>query len=170
MTAFKQALTSATRRREPGQAGSLRPGLVNHRDVDTTMPPARAPLCVCCLATHVTGIEQRDAQSSRSTSSQNRDRAGPLSATMHVWSIEERLRNWGSERRGSYDPVDAGLVDAAWRRLHVRHRDLLQMVYLWKAGREVVCRRLKIRRHPAQFFELEVAAAKAALKRILNPG
>ncbi|CAN7306502.1 hypothetical protein LJR034_001464 [Caballeronia sp. LjRoot34] len=169
MTAVKQASTPATQRREPGQAGSLRPGLVNHRDVDTGTPPAQAQLCGCCLATHGTGIEQRDAQPGGSTRSQNRDRDEPRSAIMNVLSLEERLRNWGRERRGSYDTVDARLVDAAWRRLHVSHRELLQMVYLWKAGREVVCRRLKIRRHPAQIFELEVAAAKAALKRILDP-
>ncbi|WP_260858701.1 hypothetical protein [Paraburkholderia sp. BCC1885] len=168
MTAVKQELMSAMRRREPGQGGSVRPGLVNHRHVDTGVAPARVQLCGCCQATHVKDIVQRGAQSSGSTSPRNRDRAAPRSATMHVLSLEERLRNWGRERRGSYDPIDARVVDAAWRRLHVRHRELLQMIYLWKAGREVVCRRLKIRRHPAQIFELEVAAAKAALKNIIE--
>lgn len=90
-----------------------------------------------------------------------------MNAVMHR-SLEERLLNWGRERRGVYDPQDAQLVDAAWRRLDPRHRDLLIMIYVWKAGREVACRRLKIRRHPPHFFELELAAAKAAIRKLLE--
>jgi hypothetical protein len=82
--------------------------------------------------------------------------------------LEERLCNWGRERRGVYDPEDGQRVDAAWRRLDSYHRELLRMVYVWKAGREVACRRLKIRRHPSQIFELELASAKAAIKKILD--
>lgn len=88
--------------------------------------------------------------------------------TMMHRSLEERLRNWGRDRRGVYDPQDAQRVEAAWRRLDPRHRDLLIMIYVWKAGREVACRRLKIRRHPPHFFELELAAAKVAIRKLLE--
>ncbi|WP_144156330.1 hypothetical protein [Paraburkholderia sp. BCC1885] len=90
-----------------------------------------------------------------------------MSTVMHR-SLEERLRNWGRERRGVHDPEDARRLDAAWRRLDPRHRELLRLIYVWKAGREVACRRLKIRRHPPHFFELELAAAKVAISRLLE--
>jgi hypothetical protein len=77
--------------------------------------------------------------------------------------LARRLENWGSASRGAYDPVDAARVMKAWQTLHPRHRDMLRMVYLWHAGREVVCRRLRIPRRPAQRFELELAAARSAL-------
>jgi hypothetical protein len=82
--------------------------------------------------------------------------------------LEERLRNWASENRGWYDPVDAARIDQAWQRLASRHKEMLRMVYLWHADREVVCRRLKIARRPWQKYELELASAKAALARLLH--
>jgi hypothetical protein len=82
-------------------------------------------------------------------------------------SVESRLDNWASSSRGRNDPVDALMIDSAWRRLDRRHRDMLQMVYLWRAGREVVCRRLRIPRHPRSRYDLELAAAKQALARLL---
>jgi hypothetical protein len=82
-------------------------------------------------------------------------------------SLDERLRNWGQSNRGAHDPVDAEYVTRAWRTLPPRNRDLLRMVYLWHASREVVCRRLKIARHPRQHFDLELHAAQSALARAL---
>ncbi|MCA8024762.1 hypothetical protein [Burkholderia cepacia] len=82
-------------------------------------------------------------------------------------SLDERLRNWGQSNRGTHDPVDAEYVTRAWRTLPPRNRDLLRMVYLWHASREVVCRRLKIARHPRQHFDLELHAAQSALARAL---
>lgn len=84
--------------------------------------------------------------------------------------LSRRLENWGNATRGAYDPVDAARVTKAWLTLHPRHRDMLRMIYLWQAGREVVCRRLRIPRHPAQRFELELAAARAALAQALDSG
>lgn len=85
-------------------------------------------------------------------------------------SLDERLRNWGQSNRGAYDPVDAECVTRAWRTLPPRHRDFLRMVYLWHASREVVCRRLKIVRHPRHLFDLELRAARSALARALEAG
>lgn len=84
--------------------------------------------------------------------------------------LVRRLENWGNAARGAYDAVDAARITKAWQTLHPRHRDVLRMVYLWHAGREVVCRRLRIPRRPAQRFELELAAARAALARALDGG
>ncbi|MBB4515419.1 MULTISPECIES: hypothetical protein [Paraburkholderia] len=81
--------------------------------------------------------------------------------------LARRLENWGNASRGAFDPVDAARITKAWRTLHLRHRDMLRMVYLWHARREVVCRRLCIPRRPAQCFDLELAAARAALARAL---
>lgn len=83
-------------------------------------------------------------------------------------SLDARLDNWASAGRGPYDPADALQIDAAWRRLATRQRELLRMMYLWRAGREVVCRRLRIPRHPWSRFELELASAKQALARSLT--
>lgn len=83
-------------------------------------------------------------------------------------SLDVRLDNWASAGRGSYDPVDAVRIEEAWRRLAVRQRDLLRMVYLWRAGREVVCRRLRIPRSPWCRYELELASAKQALASLLT--
>lgn len=82
--------------------------------------------------------------------------------------LGRRLVNWGNAARGAYDPVDAARITKAWETLHPRHRDMLRMVYLWRANREVICRRLHIPRRPAQRFELELAAARAALARALE--
>jgi hypothetical protein len=82
--------------------------------------------------------------------------------------LMQRLENWGNAARGAYDPVDAACITQAWQTLHARHCDLLRMVYLWHAGREVVCRRLRIPRRPAQHFELELAAACTALAQALE--
>ncbi len=85
-------------------------------------------------------------------------------------SLDERLRNWGQSNRGAHDPVDAEYVTRAWRTLPPRNRDLLRMVYLWHASREVVCRRLKIARHPRQHLDLELHTARSALARALAEG
>ena len=82
-------------------------------------------------------------------------------------SLDARLDNWANAGRGSYDAVDAGRIELAWQRLATRQRDLLRMVYLWRAGREVVCRRLKIPRNPWNRYELELAFAKQALTSLL---
>ena len=82
--------------------------------------------------------------------------------------LARRLENWGNTSRGAYDPVDAARITKAWETLHPRHRDMLRMVYLWHADQEVVCRRLRIPRRPAQRFALELAAARAALARALK--
>lgn len=85
-------------------------------------------------------------------------------------SLDERLRNWGQSNRGAYDPSDAERVTRAWRTLQPRHREVLRMVYLWHASREVVCRRLKIVRHPRHLFDFELRAARSALARALEEG
>ncbi|WP_213297173.1 hypothetical protein [Paraburkholderia sacchari] len=82
--------------------------------------------------------------------------------------LMQRLENLGNASRGAYDPVDAARITRAWHTLHPRHLDLLRMVYLWHAGREVVCRRLRIPRRPPELFEQELAAASAALARALE--
>ncbi|MEX3960288.1 hypothetical protein B0G57_12611 [Trinickia symbiotica] len=83
-------------------------------------------------------------------------------------SVDARLDNWASVNRGHYDPVDAALVEQAWQRLAPRHMELLRMAYLWRAGREVICRRLKIPRCPWRRYELELASAKDALAGLLS--
>ncbi|AIP33923.1 hypothetical protein DR64_8002 [Paraburkholderia xenovorans LB400] len=84
--------------------------------------------------------------------------------------LGRRLANWGNAARGAYDPVDAARITKAWETLHPRHRDMLRMVHLWHADQEVICRRLRIPRRPAQRFALELAAARAALARALETG
>jgi len=91
-----------------------------------------------------------------------------MSRDLALAPLRQRLENWGNASRGAYDPVDAARITKAWQTLHIRHRDMLRMVYLWHAPREVVCRRLHIPRRPAQCFELELAAARAALARALE--
>ncbi|MEM5295633.1 hypothetical protein VSR82_14990 [Burkholderia sp. JPY481] len=83
-------------------------------------------------------------------------------------SLEFRLDNWANAPRGAYDPIDAARIEAAWRCLDPRHRELLRVVFLWHAGREVACRRLRIPRHPRSRYELELAAAEHALARLLE--
>ncbi len=82
-------------------------------------------------------------------------------------SLDARLDNWASASRGSYDPVDAQCIEHAWQRLSVRQRELLRMAYLWRAGREVICRRLGISRYPWHGYELELSSAKRALAGLL---
>jgi hypothetical protein len=82
-------------------------------------------------------------------------------------SLDARLDNWASAGRGAYDPVDADHIERAWRRLAVPQRDLLRMAYLWRAGREVICRRLSIPRYPWRRYELELSRAKQALAGLL---
>ncbi|WP_153141900.1 hypothetical protein [Paraburkholderia agricolaris] len=82
-------------------------------------------------------------------------------------SLDARLDNWANATRGSYDAIDAGRIERAWQRLAAHQRDLLRMVYLWRAGREVVCRRLKIPRNPWCRYEVELASAKQALASVL---
>ncbi|WP_258002399.1 hypothetical protein [Burkholderia sp. WAC0059] len=40
---------------------------------------------------------------------------------------------------------------------------MIKMVYVWRANREVICRRLRIRRSPATFYDLELGAARRAM-------
>lgn len=82
-------------------------------------------------------------------------------------SLESRLNNWANASRGPHDPIDAAKIEAAWRCLEPRHKELLRMVYLWHAGREVVCRRRRIPRHPRS-YELALAAARHALECLLE--
>ncbi|WP_175104063.1 hypothetical protein [Pararobbsia alpina] len=85
----------------------------------------------------------------------------------HARTVDERLLNWGRSSRGVFDATDAARVTLAWRTLASRHREMLRMVYLWHANREVVCRRLKIPRRPPHLFALELEAARSALDRSL---
>lgn len=85
-------------------------------------------------------------------------------------SLESRLDNWANASRGPHDPIDAAKIEAAWGCLEPRHKELLRMVYLWHAGREVVCRRLRIPRHPRSRYDLELASAQHALARQLEKG
>jgi hypothetical protein len=84
-----------------------------------------------------------------------------------VLSLNARLDNWASAGRGRYDAADAALVEQAWQRLMPSHKEILRMTYLWRAGREVVCRRLGIPRHPWCNYEIELASAKRALAGLL---
>lgn len=83
-------------------------------------------------------------------------------------TLKHRLDNWGNAGRGAYDAVDAAGVTHAWRTLQPRHREMLRMVYLWRADREVVCRRLHIPRRPFLQFDRELAAARSALAQALS--
>lgn len=82
-------------------------------------------------------------------------------------SLDARLDNWANATRGRYNATDAALVEQAWQRLSPRHKDLLRMAYQWRAGREVICRRLDIPRYPWGRYELELASAKRALASLL---
>ncbi|CAN7452544.1 hypothetical protein LJR034_002868 [Caballeronia sp. LjRoot34] len=90
-----------------------------------------------------------------------------MSRDLAAAPLARRLENWGNTSRGAYDPLDAARLTKAWQTLHPRHREMLRMVYLWHARREVVCRRLYIPWRPAQPFELELAAARLALAQAL---
>jgi hypothetical protein len=83
-------------------------------------------------------------------------------------SLDSRLDNWANANRGRYEPVDAQNIEQAWRCLAPRHRDMIRMAYLWRAGREVICRRLKISRYPRCCYDLELVLAKQALARLLE--
>jgi hypothetical protein len=83
-------------------------------------------------------------------------------------SVDERLRNWANASRGDYDGVDADRVERAWRRLDPQQCTLLRMVYIWGVPREIICRRLKIKRRPWHIYELELTAAKNAIEKILD--
>lgn len=85
-------------------------------------------------------------------------------------SLESRLDNWANASRGPHDPIDAAKIEAAWGYLEPRHKELLRMVYLWHAGREVVCRRLRIPRYPRSRYDLELVSARRALARQLEKG
>lgn len=83
-------------------------------------------------------------------------------------SLESRLDNWANASRGPHDPIDAAKIETAWRCLDPRHKELLRMVFLWHADREVVCRRLKIPRYPRSRYDLMLASAKQALAYLLE--
>lgn len=91
-----------------------------------------------------------------------------MSKTDGTLRLDERLRNWANVDKVWSDAADAARVDGAWRRLEFRHRELLRMVYVWRADRGVICRRLKIPQRPWCRYELEVMQAKAALTRLLQ--
>ncbi|MDN7179361.1 hypothetical protein M0D69_15420 [Caballeronia sp. SEWSISQ10-4 2] len=90
-----------------------------------------------------------------------------MSAVNRTSTLDDRLANWGRSNRGAFDANDAVRLTRAWRTLMPHHREILRMVYLWHANREVVCRRLRITRHPPHLFELELAMARSALARAL---
>ncbi|MFM0079018.1 hypothetical protein P0D72_09030 [Paraburkholderia sediminicola] len=91
-----------------------------------------------------------------------------MSKTDGALRLDERLRNWANADKAWSDAADAACVDAAWHRLATHHRELLRMVYVWRADRGVICRRLKIPQRPWCRYELEVTQAKAALVRLLH--
>ena len=84
-------------------------------------------------------------------------------------SIESRLLRWGRISRAGLDGLSPSdlrefeLITSAWRHLAVPQREMIRMIYVWRANREVVCRRLHIRRSPATFYDLELAAARHAM-------
>jgi hypothetical protein len=91
-----------------------------------------------------------------------------MSETDGALRLDERLRNWANADKVWSDAADAARVDAAWRRLATHHQELLRMAYVWRAGRGVICRRLKIPQWPWYRYEIEVTQAKAALARLLH--
>jgi len=82
--------------------------------------------------------------------------------------IESRLLRWGRISRSGSDGLNANdvreyeAITKAWRRLIVPHRDMIKMVYVWRAHREIVCRRLRIARSPTSIYDLSLAAARRA--------
>lgn len=87
----------------------------------------------------------------------------------HTNPIESRLLRWGRISRSGLDGLNADdlceyeLITKAWRRLGIPHRDMIKMVYVWRANREIVCRRLRIKRAPASVYDLALAAARRAM-------
>jgi hypothetical protein len=87
----------------------------------------------------------------------------------HENSIESRLLRWGRISRSGSDGLNADdlceyeLITKAWRRLAAPHREMIKMIYVWRANREIICRRLHIRRSPASFYDLALTAAKRAM-------
>ncbi|MBU9576280.1 hypothetical protein KTE35_27960 [Burkholderia multivorans] len=92
-----------------------------------------------------------------------------LCGSDHTDSMESRLLRWGRVSRAGPDGLSPSdlreyeLITKAWRRLAVPYRDMIKMVYVWRANREVICRRLHIRRSPTTFYDLELAAARRAM-------
>jgi hypothetical protein len=86
----------------------------------------------------------------------------------HTYSIESRLLRWGrvsrsgSDGLGTNDLREYELITKAWRRLAVPYRDMIKMIYVWRAHREIVCRRLRIARSPLSVYDLALAAARRA--------
>lgn len=84
-------------------------------------------------------------------------------------SIESRLLRWGRISRSGPDGLSADdlreyeLITKAWRRLFLPHRDMIKMVYIWRAHREIVCRRVRIARSPAVIYDLALMTARRAL-------
>lgn len=82
--------------------------------------------------------------------------------------IENRLLRWGRISRSGPDGLSAQelreyeLITKAWRRLFVPHREMIVMVYVWRAHREIVCRRLKIKRSPVSIYDLALSTARRA--------
>lgn len=83
--------------------------------------------------------------------------------------VESRLLRWGRISRSGPDGLNADdlheyeLITKAWRRLFVQHRDMIKMVYIWRAHREIICRRLRIARSPAVIYDLALMTARRAL-------
>jgi hypothetical protein len=83
--------------------------------------------------------------------------------------FESRLLRWGRISRSGPDGLNTDdlreyeLITKVWRRLAVPHRDMIKMVYVWRAHREIVCRRLKIKRSPASIYDLALVSARRAL-------
>ncbi|CAN7789326.1 hypothetical protein LJR034_008955 [Caballeronia sp. LjRoot34] len=55
------------------------------------------------------------------------------------------------------------LITKAWRRLAIPHCDIIKMVYVGRAHREIVCRRLRLARSHTSIYDLALAAARRAL-------
>lgn len=98
-----------------------------------------------------------------------REHKGALRGGDYESSIESRLLRWGRISRSGPnglnrdDLLEYELITKAWRRLAVPHRDMIKMVYVWQAHREIVCRRLRIARSPASIYDLALAAAGRAM-------
>ncbi|HEB3530076.1 TPA: hypothetical protein RZC51_001555 [Burkholderia cenocepacia] len=92
-----------------------------------------------------------------------------LCSAVYTDSIESRLLRWGRISRSGADGLNTDdlreyeLITKAWRRLTTHHRDMIKMVYVWRAHREIVCRRLKIKRSPPSIYDLVLTAARHAL-------
>lgn len=77
----------------------------------------------------------------------------------------------GSYSQSKLDFNDAEKIDAAWRRLGIRHQLLLKDRYVLGKSIGTICRQLNIKQTPQQYnWNDELAAAQEAIEDIVDSG